>query len=57
MDHHDRWTGGVARPGVEDVECCAGDLDHLALRGIDALQGNHTCLRDQRQQPQRCHDD
>ena len=33
VDHHDRRTGGVARPEIDDVERRAGDLDRLALRG------------------------
>ncbi len=56
MDHHDWRTGGIARPDIDDVECCAGDLDHLALRGIGALQGKDTGLRDQRQDRERRHD-
>jgi len=56
MDHHDRGTGGIARPDIDDVEACAGDLDGLALRGIDALQDKHADLRGQRQDRQRRHD-
>ena len=57
MDHHDRWTGSVARPEIDDVEPGAGDLDHLALRGVCALQGKDPGLRYQRQDRQRRHDD
>ena len=56
MDHHDRRAAGIARPNIYDIELCTGDLDHLALRGIGALQGKDTGLRDQRQDRQRRHD-
>ena len=56
MDQHDSRTGRVARPDIDDVERRAGHLDHLALRGIDALQGQDTGLRDQRQDQQRRHE-
>ena len=56
MDHHDGRTGGIARPDVDDIECRAGDLDHLASRRIGALQGKNTGLRDQGQDCQRRHD-
>ena len=56
MDHHDRRAGGIARPDIEDVEACAGNLDHPALRRIGALQDKDTGLRDQRQNRQRRHD-
>jgi hypothetical protein len=49
-------TGSVARSDIDDVEFCAGDLDCPALRGIFALQGQNTGLRDQRQHRQRRHD-
>lgn len=42
-------TGGPAappRPDVENVEPAAGDLDHPALGGIEALQDKDTGLRD-----------
>ena len=55
MDHHDRRAGGVARPEIDDVETRAGDVDGLALLRIDALQGQHAGLRDQRQNNQRRH--
>ena len=55
MDHHDRRAGGVARPEIDDVETRAGDVDGLALLRIDALQGKHAGLRDQRQNNQRRH--
>lgn len=53
-------TGGPAappRPDVENVEPAAGDLDHPALGGIEALQDKDTGLRDQRQDRQRRHED
>ena len=56
MDHHNRRTGSIARADFDDVERCAGHLDHPALRGISALQDNDTGLRDQRQDQQRRHD-
>ncbi len=56
MDHYNRRTGGIARPDVDDVEPCAGDLDHAASRGIGALQGKNAGLRDQCQDCQRRHD-
>jgi hypothetical protein len=55
MDHHDGGTDGIARADVHDVERCAGDLDHPALRGKSALQREHTGLRDQRESSQRRH--
>src|SRR3984893_5841109 len=56
MDHHDGRAGAIARAEVEDVQCCAVDLDRLALCGIEALHATHTGLRDQRKQCERCHD-
>ena len=56
MQHHDRRTGRIARADIDDVERRAGDLDHPALRGIGALHGKNTGLRDQRQDRQRRHD-
>ena len=55
MDHHDRGAGGIARPEIDDVETCAGDVDGLALLRISALQDKHAGLRDQRQNDQRRH--
>jgi hypothetical protein len=46
MDHHDRWTGSIARPDVDDIERRSGDLDRPALRRISALQDHDTGLRD-----------
>jgi hypothetical protein len=57
MDHHNWRTGAIAWSDIDDVEVCAGNLDDLALRGICALQGKHTDLRDQRQDRQRSDDD
>jgi hypothetical protein len=57
MDHHDRRTGRIARPDIEDVQAGAGNLDHPALRGIGALQDEDTGPRDQRQDRQRRHDE
>ncbi len=56
MDHHNGRTGGIARPDVDDVERCAGDLDHPASCGIGVLQGKNTGLRDQGQDCQRRRD-
>jgi len=33
MDHHNRRLGAVARPDINDVEACAGNLDDLACAG------------------------
>jgi hypothetical protein len=52
MDHHQGRTGGIARPNIEDVDLRAGDLDHPALRGVNALQNQNTEMRDQRQDRQ-----
>ena len=51
-----RRTASIAWPDIDDVEACSGDLDDLDLRGICALQGKYTDLRDQRQNRQRSHD-
>ena len=56
MDQHNGRTGSVARPEFDDVERCAGHLDHLALCGIGALQDNDAGLCDQRQDQQRRHE-
>ena len=57
MDHHNRRAFGVARPEVEDVQCCTFNLDHAALRRMEALQRKDSRLRDQRQQRERGHDE
>jgi hypothetical protein len=56
MQHHDRQTGGVARADIDDAQGRAGDLDHLPLRGISALNQQDTGLRGQRQNRECRHD-
>ena len=53
MKQHDRWPIRIARPEIDDIEMRAGNLDGVALLRLDALQGHHTGLRDQRQNRQR----
>ncbi len=57
MQHHDRRTGRVAGADIDDVEGAACDPDHPALGGMRPLREPDSGLRDQRQYPQRRHDD
>ena len=56
VDHDDRRHGAIARTDIDHVQGCPDDIDHLSLRGIDALQDNDTGLSDQRENDQRRHD-
>jgi hypothetical protein len=56
MDHHHRRAGGIVRPNIEDVNPRAGDLDHPALRRINALQDQNTDMRDRQNRRENDYD-